>query len=54
MIDLNSTNINRIRSIKAKNGDTFSGGYFLNKNRFIVLAVKVSNGVTKTNELRIV
>jgi hypothetical protein len=40
LIDVSSQG-NKIRSIKAMNGETFSGGRFLNQNRFLVLAVKV-------------
>lgn len=41
IFDPNPNSSNRIRSIKATKGDTFSGGCFLNQNRFIIVAVKV-------------
>ena len=41
VIDASAKQVNKIRSIKATNGDIFTGAKFLNQNRFIVLAVKV-------------
>ncbi len=46
IIDLNKST-NQLRSIKATNGDTFSGGCFLNKNRLLVLAVNVADAFIK-------
>lgn len=40
IFDMNSSS-NKIKSLKANNGEVFTAGRFLGKNRFLILAVKV-------------
>lgn len=41
LINASAANGGKIRSIKAANGEKFTGGKFLNQNRFIVVSVRV-------------
>lgn len=53
IFDMNSSS-NKIKSLKANNGDVFTAGRFLGKNRLFILAVKVFHFLMKNKELRLV